>query len=502
MTRQRTLLARATNEEGFTLFYMAVFLVMLLIFVGVAVDTGRAYVVQAQLSKAVDGAALGAARMLNSGNPRQEAATIYRANFPAGWFGTTSSTDPSSSSFYQMTTVPATGLNVVTVSATAVVPTTFMKLANFQEVTVNATGEATRRMVDLSLVIDTSSSIGWRWPYVRDAARSFVNSFDASSDRLSLIFFGNGARVIDAMPAGRGFDKARLVADIPNTLPGGSTAMVQGLFRGWDELRTVPNGQQSGLRVIVLFTDGASNSVPGIWPGSTQSRGYRTWDFPNNGADPDNQTHASPPLDGLYDTTSHTAGANPTIGYPTTTQSSFYPTLNCNTVSPAGCWSSTQVNPRVQWMPVDAFIANARSGGMPNNFPFQSNALTVDGGSQQSRRGLRNFNTTQNRWPADIWNVNNAARNLVEIIANGARGDTTGDYPIRIYAIGMGELVRYNLGTRQEMSEDILKRIANDISSPDRNPAQLEGKYYFAATPDDVGPAFAALQNQIIRLTK
>ena len=75
------------------------------------------------------------------------------------------------------------------------------------------------------------------------------------------------------MPAGRGFDKARVMADIPNTLPGGSTAMVQGLYRGWDELRSVPNGQQSGLRVIVLFTDGASNSVPGIYnPGSPGRR--------------------------------------------------------------------------------------------------------------------------------------------------------------------------------------------------------------------------------------
>ena len=496
------MLARARNEEGFTLFYMAVFLVMLLIFVGLAVDTGRAYVVQAQLSKAVDGAALGAARMLNSGDPRQEAATIYRANFPVGWFGTTSSTDPTSSGFYQMTTVTATGLNVVTVSATAVVPTTFMKLANFQEVTVNATGEATRRMVDLSLVIDTSGSIGWRWPYVRDAARSFVDAFDERSDRLSLIFFGNGARVVHPMPAGRGFDKAALMASIPNGLPGGSTAMVPGLFRGWDELRTVTPSQQSGLRVIVLFTDGASNSVPGIWAGSSQSRGYRTYDFPDNGADPDSQTHASPPLDGLYDTTHNTTGANPTMGSPTTTQATFYPTLNCNTVLPAGCWSSNQVNPRVPWMPPNAYIANARSGGMPNNFPFQSSTLTVAGGSQQSRRGLRNFSTAQNRYPADIWNVNNAARNLVEIIADQARADTSGAYPIRIYTIGMGELVRYNLGTRQEMSEDILKRIANDITSPDRNSAQLEGKYYFAATPDDVGPAFAALQNQIIRLTK
>ncbi len=108
------------------------------------------------------------------------------------------------------------------------------------------------------------------------------------------------------------------------------------------------------------------------------------------------------------------------------------------------------------------------------------------------------------RYPADVRNINNAARNLLEIVANAARADTGGDYPIRIYTIGMGELVRCRLGTRLEMSEDLLKRVANDASSPDfiAPPVQLEGKYYFAATPDDVGPAFAALQNQIIRLTK
>ena len=262
-----------SNEKGFALFYMAVFLTLLCIFVGLAVDTGRAYVVQAQLSKAVDGAALGAARMLNSGDPRQEASTIYRANFPNGWMSTTSSTSPSDAGFYDLQTVAATGVNVVTINATAVVPTTFMRLANFQELTVRATGQATRRMVDLSLVLDVSGSIGWRWPYVRDAARTFVDSFDATSDRVSLIFFSNGARVVDAMPAGRGFDKARVMADIPNNLPGGSTNMAEGIYRGWDELRSVPNGQQSGLRVIVFFTDGATNGVPGIFPRDGQLQG-------------------------------------------------------------------------------------------------------------------------------------------------------------------------------------------------------------------------------------
>ena len=122
-------------------------------------------------------------------------------------------------------------------------------------------------MVDLSLVLDVSSSIGSRWPAVRDAARTFVDAFDANNDRLSLVTYGNGASVRRRRcRRSRGFDKATVDDRHSQRLPGGSTAMVEGLYRGWDELRTVPAGQQSGLRVIVLFTDGASNSVPGDYP--------------------------------------------------------------------------------------------------------------------------------------------------------------------------------------------------------------------------------------------
>ena len=105
------------------------------------------------------------------------------------------------------------------------------------------------------------------------------------------------------------------------------------------------------------------------------------------------------------------------------------------------------------------------------------------------------------KYPAEVFNINNAARNLVEIVANAARSDV-GDYRIRIYTIGMGQLVPLLLGTRPETSESILMRMANDSRSPDFNSAQLEGKYYYAQTAADVGPAFQALQNQILRLTK
>ena len=71
----------------------------------------------------------------------------------------------------------------------------------------------------------------------------------------------------------------------------------------------------------------------------------------------------------------------------------------------------------------------------------------MDGASQISRRGLRNFNAGAGRYPAEVFNINNAARNLVEIIANAARADT-GDYRIRIYTLGMGELVTYLSGDK------------------------------------------------------
>jgi Flp pilus assembly protein TadG len=473
-----------SSEKGFALFYMAIVLTALLLFTGLAVDAGRAYVVKAQLTKAVDGAALGAARMLNSGDPRGEAINIFKSNFPAGYMGVSSVTDPTAAgNFFTLTTNDSTGVNVVTVQASAILPTTFMKLANFDQVTVGSLGQATRRMVDLSLVLDVSSSIAGQWPAVMDASRTFVDAFDPAHDRISLVLFGNGASVLDPMNSARGFDKVKVMADVPNGLPGGSTNMAEGLYRGWDELRSVPAGQQSGLRIIVLFTDGASNSVPGNYDAAPGlGRALRTWDFPKFLPDPANQTWDQPHIDGLYNTSSATGAPGPSV---------------TATVP----WNST-LTTSVKDLPLTSWFANHRSAGILTTFPLQTSALTVNGSPQNVKRGLRSFDLNgTGRYPAQVFNINNAARNLVEIISNEARNDN-GDYRIRIYTIGMGELVNYMLGTIPEMSSDVLKRMANDKLSPDYNSAQLPGKFYYAPTAADVGPAFQGIQNEIIRLTQ
>jgi Flp pilus assembly protein TadG len=473
------------DERGLALVHMAVFLTLLLLFIGLAVDTGRAYVVKAQLSKAVDGAALGAARMLNSGNPRLEAQRIFNANFPPGYFGITSVTNPASDpNFYRLDTVVATGENIVTIRATAVLPTTFMRLGNFTQVTVNSEGEARRRLVDLSLVIDVSSSIGADWGAVRDAVREFINAFDQTSDRISLTTYGWGSQVLSPMPSVRGFNKTTLTALVPNSLPGGVTPMAEGLYRGWDELRTVPAGQQSGLRVIVLFTDGSGNTVPGLFDASGTAKGLFTSDFPRRSPDPGGITTDTPTIMGLYQT--ETGTRSPSVQQTTTG------------------WNSTQVIASVSNLPVGTMSTHAhhRSAGIPTSFPLQTNSLTVNGIPQSTRRGLRSFNSMTNRYPAQVFNIRNAATNLTEIIANAARSDADGDYPVRIYTIGMGSLVRMTLGTIPETSESVLMRVANDVRSADYISTQLEGRYYYAATAADVGPAFQQLQSQIVRLSK
>jgi len=471
------------NERGVVLVYMAVILAALLLLSGLALDSGRAYIVKAQLSKAVDGAALAAARTLNSGDPQGEAARIFKANFPAGFLGTSAATDPTTDpSFYSLTTDTTTAVNTVTISASAVLPTTFMQLAQINQVQVASTASATRRMVDLSIVVDVSSSIGSQWPTVRDAVRTFISAFDPAHDRLSLLTFSDGAKVLYPMPSSRGFDQPQILGDVPQSLPGGSTLMVEGLYRGWDELRSVPAGTQSSLRIIVLFTDGASNGVPGVYtvaPGVSES--LRSYDFPKNANDPDGQTWNNPEIVGMFDAQSGSQSPAFSITVP---------------------WNSTQTLTQVPYLPPTTFHAHHRSMGIPTSFALQTASLTVNGSAQSTVRGLRHQNAGTGLYPAEVWNINNAARNVLEIIADHARTDTGGDYPVRIYTIGMSYLVRDLLGTMPEMPEDILKRIANDPSSPDHNSVQLDGKYFYAPTAADVDAAFQGVLSEIIRLSK
>ncbi len=254
---------RGHSQRGTAFVYIGIAMFALVGFTGLAVDLGRGYVIKANLSKAVDAAALAAARGIGEGESaaRAMANNIFNANFPQGYLGVASVQNPPQIAFSNA----ADESSVITVSSRAVMPTTFMKIAGFADLGISAQSQATRRLVDLSFVLDRSNSLASDFDQVKAAAEQFVSYFDPDKDRVALTMFATSTIVMDPInTSGRGFNKSSLLNHISGSTTGVvSTATAEGLYAGWDQLRSVPSGSQAPLRVIVLFTDGAPNTFSG-----------------------------------------------------------------------------------------------------------------------------------------------------------------------------------------------------------------------------------------------
>jgi hypothetical protein len=333
-------------------------------------------------------------------------------------------------------------------------------------------------------------------PEVVAAAKDFVSSFDRDSDRIALITFSSGTTVMDQMPSTRGFNLDSIKMHLDSTTPIGATATAEALYQAWDQLRTVPPESRNGLRVVVLFTDGSPTSFPGqfhvmsalpdghcssmllpsLVPGT-----FSTWDYPHiNG----NTSTKDDPWDlGLFKTNND---ASTTSVPPTDWR--YY-------VSPP---SKTKLltNPCIPNLPPQSYHAQHTSGGIPSAFNLYDATLP-------RQRPLIGQNP-DGSYPSHVQNANNAARNLAEIIANAIRNDTDGSdrRTIRIYTLGLGDLLYAPMGWRQETGADILERIANDPASSDHNTAQLDGQFFFAGDPSQLRAAFQAVHDEIFRLTQ
>ncbi len=151
---------------------------------GLATDTARGYLVKARLSQALDTAALAGAKVFYSTTRDADVKKYFQANYPstsAPVFDT-----PYQSNFLQSTVTLATPVITGTTAspglqlhASATIPTTFMRVLGFQNVTVQATAEAKKALSGLDFVIslDMSGSMaGTKITAARDAAVSLLDS--------------------------------------------------------------------------------------------------------------------------------------------------------------------------------------------------------------------------------------------------------------------------------------------------------------------------------------
>jgi hypothetical protein len=338
---------------------------------------------------------------------------------------------------------------------------------------------------------------------VQAAANQFVDFFDADNDRVALIFFSTDTVVADPIDdTGRGFDKGSVQGHINSSVSNGKTSTAEGLFRGWDQLRRVPSDVQSGVRVVVLFTDGAPNTFSGMFrrrpsrPSNAstwvlQQGAIKVQDFPARGGSSTN----TPLVGGLIPIMNNCCG----------TLSAEPPCI-----TPGGCWSGAPGNaaqgytnsriPEIPFLPVASLHPNPSSAGMPTTFPLETPGLA---GQRTLLRETGGGADEDNPYPSHAQNVAKASRNLAERIAYEIRSDASGQHRIHIFTLGLGDLLNQPQGyDPMETGSSILQRIANDRASDDYDDGQPEGHYYFAGDATQLNDAFQQVRDRIIRLTQ
>jgi Flp pilus assembly protein TadG len=270
------------NETGAVMVIVAGGMVILLGMAGLALDSGRAFIERAELSRAVDAGVMAAARALRSGeaSARNQALAMSRANGVVP-------DDPRTTVDVIFGMTPE-GDHTVTMTATRPMPTTLMRLLGRKTVDVGSSATAVVPPVDLIFVVDQSGSLGsaGAWDDLQDAARSFVDYFSDDLDQMALVSFGT--RGATRMPL-----QAPFRTTARNRIDGmaavGWTNTAEGLQLAYNQL-VGPNTRDRAVKVVVFFTDGRPTAFRGTIGGEERIlavaatarkvvRGY--WDDPD-----------------------------------------------------------------------------------------------------------------------------------------------------------------------------------------------------------------------------
>jgi Flp pilus assembly protein TadG len=240
-----------------TLFALS--LPVLILFVGLGIDFGFAFVTRAYLSKALDAAALAAMRNVNQG--QAQATSIARSAFNTN-YGSGLGRDFSPPVLNVTVATDANNNEVVNVSATATINTYFLRLlSGFQTLRVASSAQATRPKLIMSLVLDRSGSMNKNGgaQALPPAVDNFLSYFDNNADQVADVSFSSIASV--DVPISTNFLNS--ITNAVNKMPfGGATYSYGGLLDAQAQINSVTVAPgQNVAKVAIFFTDGWANTV-------------------------------------------------------------------------------------------------------------------------------------------------------------------------------------------------------------------------------------------------
>ncbi len=505
---------RGKGERGIALMITALSTLVIVPVVGLAIDAGFLYVVKAKLVAATDAAAIAAARSLSKGLTlaEQESSAIARAqaffnaNFPDGFFNTRnkSVTVQVAETAYRTRTVYVQG----SVDAGLY----FMRLFGYDHTTVRSAGKASRRDVNVILVLDRSGSMDASnsCEPMKEAAQLFVNQFANGRDRLGLITFGMS--YLTAFPPSQDF-KPGLANTIAQIDCSGGTGTAQALWKGYELLQAID--EPGTLNLIVFFTDGLPNGITaefpvkklsdvryghGWYPYSSTRYLYnmepspcrdangerydrRPWDRYRRYYAPNWNPYWNPqPKTGVL---AAQGNATYSLGYTygiTYMQAASVTNHREVPISDSyGCDFASngwKVRRDIAYIPDYDLYGNSTRGYLP--------VYTFPAGHPYAGK-IR---------PDRPISIGRASKNAADNAARRMRQDPR--LSVVIYTIGLGDPT----GTVTPPDDDFMMRVANDPNSPAYNPNEPEGLYVFAPDRGQLAQAFYRVASEILRLSQ
>ena len=248
---------RHQRAQVFMLFALS--LPVLILFLGLGVDLGFAFVTRAKLSKAVDAAALAAMRNISQG--QAQATAIAQSAFNTN-YGSGIGRNFSPPVFNVAITTDANNNAVVNVNATATINTFFLGLVpGLGTLQVSSGAQTTRPKLIMSLVLDRSGSMNLNGgaQALPPAVDNFLTYFDNANDQIADVSFSSVASV--DVPIGTNF--LTPITNAVNAMRfGGATFSQGGLLDGQAQIVSIPVAAgENVVKVAVFFTDGWANTV-------------------------------------------------------------------------------------------------------------------------------------------------------------------------------------------------------------------------------------------------
>ncbi len=267
------------NERGQILILLACVMVGLLLCSALAVDIGFAYVTKARLVKAVDAACLSGMSSLAQG--QTTAQTIATNSFTANY--AVSGLDYSTPSV-NVGFSSSAGQEVVNVTGTATIRTIFMALLpGYRTLTVNASAQALRGNLAMTIVLDRSGSMSSNGggSALQSAVPTFIDYFNNTTDEVAMVSFASNATTDFAIASQF---QSPITSKVGALNFSGGTFGPGGLtLAKAQEDSVTPQQGENLVKAVVYFTDGLVNEIQDTF-NCTSQWGHTLYDY--GGYDP------------------------------------------------------------------------------------------------------------------------------------------------------------------------------------------------------------------------